>query len=152
VQGEAKAAKQDLTVAIHERDSIQQELLRIQTSITSSPIKDGMIAIRCIRRYLTRMVTESRGLCDSGHTEFSYISDCGTLVCPKCLKQAVPEMGEVNATEQSDRICFDCCPWCRSDFWTWERLAVPYSPTWMRDVGYVADFIDKGVKSERGEG
>jgi hypothetical protein len=34
------------------------------------------------------------------------------------------------------------CPCCRSEFWTWEALAIPYSISWINELDALARTMD----------
>lgn len=114
------------------RDTLRQ--IRMQVSVSPSA-----------RRYsegLHKLQATPGKLCDPTHSEFSCITDCGTLLCTGCALDApgFPTLGPITPCSiqyfEADR-----CPWCHADTWSWQHLDVQHSMTVVREITALWDAI-----------
>ena len=159
-QIDAATSREKLEIATHEVQDVRQELVTIQTSATTLLTRGGAAeVIRSIGDHLRQISDRTHKFCDPTHSQYHYVTNCGTFLCSECLQQALPEDGrDVTMALGSNDVFEVDCSWCRSDYWTWETLAIPYSRSWIAQLEALNDlmhqFESNRITAEtlRGEG
>jgi chromosome segregation ATPase len=143
-QFDTTSFREKLEIAAHELQDARKELAAIRTSATAlSTMGGGADVIRSIGNHLRQLSQRSGKFCDPAHSKYLYLTDCGTFLCFECLQQALPEGGGDMPLTIGSKVAFEInCPWCRSEFWTWEALAIPYSTSWIEELDSLTGIID----------
>lgn len=133
-----------LEIAAHELRDVRKELAAIQTSASALSTMGGADVIRSIGKHLRQLSQRSGKFCDPTHRKYLYLTDCGTFLCLKCLRRALPENCRDMALTIGSKDAFEIdCPWCRSAFWTWQVLPIPFSTSWMHKLEALTRIADR---------
>lgn len=144
-QGDTATFRDMLEMATHELRDVRQELVTVKAAVATLSTGGGAAeVIRSIGNHLRQIARRSEKFCDPTHRQYRHVTNCGTLLCSECLHQALPEdSGETALTLGSKDVFEVNCPWCRSEFWTWETLVIPYSISWITELKAVVNTIDQ---------
>lgn len=83
---------------------------------------------------LRKLELSPEKFCDPSHRKFSYLTDCGTLLCRSCVPMADDTCSErVFGAGAGQQWEIDQCPWCHADMWSWQKLGVPYSLDYVKE-------------------
>ncbi|KAK5332125.1 hypothetical protein LTR98_011731 [Exophiala xenobiotica] len=116
----------------------QMEELVVLRNKTALLVAEGgpLNAVRSICDHLKKVSLGEPTFCDEKHTEYCFVTDCGVLLCTTCLAHVLPDRNH-DAAKAHD-LCFEIhCPWCRKESWTWQKLPLPYSPSWAPELDHL---------------
>lgn len=144
-QGDTATFRDKLEMATHELQGVRQELVTVKTAVATLSIRGGAAeVIRSIGNHLRQIAQRSEKFCDPTHHQYRHVTNCGTLLCSECLQQNLPDGSADTALTLGSKDVFEVnCPWCQSEFWTWETLTIPYSVSWITGLKAVVNTIDQ---------
>ncbi|KAK5188447.1 hypothetical protein LTR92_011499 [Exophiala xenobiotica] len=120
------------------QSSAQIEELVLLRNKTALLFAEGgpLNTVRYICDYLKKVRLGKHTFCDEKQAEYRFATDCGVLLCTNGLVDVLPDIDQdtANALEPYFEINW---PWCRKDSWTWQKLLLPYSPSWAQDLDHL---------------
>ncbi|KAK5042843.1 hypothetical protein LTR84_012804 [Exophiala bonariae] len=144
-QGDTAVLRDQLKTAVHELRDVRQELANVKMAVATLSHRGGALeVIRSISNHLSQFSQRSVRSCDPKHSQYRHVTNCGTLLCSECLQQALADGHTDTTLTLGSKDVFELnCPWCRSEFWTWETLALPYSMSWVTELKALIHTIDR---------
>jgi chromosome segregation ATPase len=144
-QGDTATFRDKLEMATHELRDVRQELVTVKRAVATLSTRGGAAeVIRSIGNHLRQISQRSEKFCNPNHSQYRHVTNCGTLLCSECLQQSLPDGSADTAPTFGSKDVFEVnCPWCQSEFWTWETLTIPYSVSWITGLKAVVNTIDR---------
>ncbi|KAK5044688.1 hypothetical protein LTR84_010580 [Exophiala bonariae] len=144
-EGDTATFRDQLKMAARELQDMRQELVTVKMAVASLSNRGGALeVIRLIGNHLSQFAQRSVRSCNPNHSQYRHVTNCGTLLCSECLQQALADGYADTALTLGSKDVFEVnCPWCRSEFWTWETLAIPYSMSWVTELRALIAAIDR---------
>jgi DNA repair exonuclease SbcCD ATPase subunit len=144
-EGDTATFRDQLKTAAHELQDMRQELVAVNMAVATLSNRGGALeVIRSIGNHLSQFSQRSARSCNPNHSQYRHVTNCGTLLCSECLQQALADRCADTVLTLGSKDVFEVnCPWCRSEFWTWETLAIPYSRSWVTELKALIAAIDR---------
>jgi hypothetical protein len=134
-----------LKMTAHEPWDVRQELVTVKMAVATLSNRGGALeVIRSIGSHLSQFSQRLERSCNPNHSQYRHVTNCGTLLCSEYLQQALADGCRDTVLTLGLKDVFEVnCPWCQSEFWTWETLAILYSTSWVTEVTTLINTIDQ---------